>query len=308
MEPIISQPDKSKTSYSRNDLHQKVTDTIIEQLEAGTIPWHQPWIGNENRILSLPKNITTNKNYRGINILLLWCSTLDHDYTTQEWATFKQWQEKKEAIRKGEKGTLIVYYDVLEKEINDEIKEIPFLKSSYVFNRCQLTGYQPPEQSKTKDGVDTFEHILHVDTFVKNTGAIVEHKGSKACYIPSLDKIWMPEPQAFTETATCTPAEGYYSTLLHELTHWTGGKDRRNRINSKKFGDENYAVEELVAELGAAFLCAEFEINLLPKGDHANYIAHWLKVLKENKHCLFTASGEASKAIEFLYELQPRIF
>jgi antirestriction protein ArdC len=286
------------------DLHQQVTDTIIGQLEAGTVPWHQPWKG-ENRILSLPKNSTTGKKYQGINILLLWSAAIANDFPTQEWATFKQWSANKESIRKGEKGSLVVYYDVLEKEVEGEVQEIPFLKSSVVFNRSQLARYQPDEAQQASDPVSTIENIFHVDEFVSNTKAIVEQKGDRACYIPSLDKIWMPKREAFTGTATCTATEGYYSTLLHELTHWSGHESRLNRVKGKTFGDENYAMEELTAELGAAFLCAQFEIGILPKGDHASYIDHWLKIMKENKKCIFKASTEANKAVNFLNELQP---
>lgn len=289
---------KQTENAKRRDLHQQVTDTIIMQLESGTVPWHQPWKG-ENRILSLPKNGMTGKSYRGINILMLWSSTLANGYSTQEWATFKQWQEQKQMIRKGEKGSLIVYYDVMEKEIDGETKEIPFLKSSVVFNRCQLAHYEPEPEVKT-DPVAIMERLLHVDTFINNTGAIIEHKGGKACYIPSLDKIWLPEPRDFTGSETCTAQEAYYSTALHELTHWTGHETRLSREKSKKFGDDTYAFEELVAELGAAFLCAEFEIGLLPKGDHASYIDHWLKVMKKNKQFIFDASKVSSRAIDYL--------
>lgn len=287
----------------RRDMHQQVTDTIVKQLEAGVVPWHQPWKG-ENRILGLPKNATTGKKYRGINILMLWCSTFANDYTTNEWATFKQWQEQKQMIRKGEKGSLIVYYDVMEKDVDGETKEIPFLKSSVVFNRCQLAGYEPAPVVKS-DPVDTMERLLHVDTFINNTGAIIEHKGGKACYIPSLDKIWLPEPKDFTGSKTCTAQEAYYSTAFHELTHWTGHETRLNREKSKKFGDDTYAFEELIAELGAAFLCAEFEIGLLPKGDHASYIDHWLKVMQQNKKAIFKATTLASDAVQSLATPNP---
>jgi len=298
-----NQTETAKSAKWR-DLHQQVTDTIIGQLETGTVPWHQPWKG-ENRLLGLPKNSTTGNKYQGVNILLLWSSAIANDFTTQEWATFKQWSDNKESIRKGEKGSLIVYYDVMKKEVEGEVQEIPFLKSSVVFNRCQLANYKPEEVQPSTDPGKTMEHILQVDTFVSNTKAIVEHKGEKACYIPSLDKIWMPEPSAFTGTETCTPTESYYSTLFHELTHWSGHEQRLDREKGKKFGDDAYAKEELTAELGAAFLCAQFEIGILPKGDHANYIGHWLKILKEDKKCIFKAASEASKAVSFLQQLQP---
>jgi antirestriction protein ArdC len=220
------------------------------------------------------------------------------------WASYKQWQDNKEAVRKGEKGSMIVYYDTIEKEEDGEIKKIPFLKSSVVFNRSQLASYNPADREPKLNPIPLIERIKNVEEFVANTGAIVEHKNYTACYIPSEDKICMPLPEAFIDTETSTATEGYYSTLLHELTHWTGNEKRLGRQGGKKFGDENYATEELVADIGAAFLCAELEITATTRADHANYIASWLKALKDNKDCIITAASEASKAVKYLQDLQ----
>lgn len=291
---------------TRRDIHQEVTDTIIQQLEAGTVPWHQPWNGAESRIMAMPKNFTTGKKYRGINILLLWTSALKRQFLTDDWGSFKQWQEKKEAVRKGEKGSMIVYYDTMEREVDGEQKKIPFLKKSVVFNRCQLASYNPAvEHEHLLNETSLVERIEQVDKFVTNTAAIVEHQGFRACYVPSEDKIIMPYQEAFNDTDVCTATEGYYSTLLHEITHWTANPKRLNRTFGKKFGDKQYATEELVAEFGTAFMCAEFGISVADKGNAAAYIAHWLKVLKENKQCVLTAASEASKAVDFLQTLQP---
>jgi antirestriction protein ArdC len=290
---------------SRRDIHQHVTDTIIQQLEAGTVPWHKPWNGGNDRLLSIPQNFTTGKRYRGINILLLWTSANNQQFASDEWASFKQWQGKKEVVRKGEKGSLIVYYDTFEKEVEDEIKKIPFLKMSHVFNRCQLVSYEAAKPEELCTSENLVKRIEHVEKFIKNTNVEIEHTGFSAYYRPTLDKIVMPWPEAFIQTETCTPTEGYYSTLLHELTHWTGYPSRLDRKGGKKFGDNGYATEELIAELGAAFLCTEFGIATADKGDHASYIKHWLEVLKENKHCIITAASEASKACDYLQSLQP---
>lgn len=300
---MTSTSDTPQTT-TRRDIHQQVTDTIIRQLEAGTIPWHRPWKGADHRLPPLPLNYLTGKKYRGVNILLLWCTSIEKNFSSPEWASFKQWQQQKELIRKGEKGSLIVYYDTIERDVEGEIKKIPFLKSSIVFNRCQLQSYQEPVEP-----VETHETLLAlkiapIDEFVENTKAHIAHIGSSACYVPKDDIIYMPDMEKFFTTETCTATEGYYSTLLHELAHWTGAEKRLNRVKGKKFGDENYAVEELTAELTAAFLCAEFDITTLDKGDHAAYIAHWLKVLKDNKQFVITAASEASKAADYLYGLQ----
>lgn len=275
---------------------------IIEQLEQGVVPWQQSWKG-DNTILGLPKNIVSGKSYQGINIVLLWCASLKHEYKSCEWATFKQWKEKKEPIRKGEQGNLIVYYDTFEKEIDGEVQKIPFLKSSIVFNRCQLNSYTPDVITQTDHISSLVDKIEPLDEFIANLDAIIVHRNGGACYSPSTDTVYMPMPNMFQNTETCTATEGYYSTLLHELVHWTGKSTRMNRNGGKKFGDKNYANEELVAELGAAFLCSNFGIATIEKGNHAGYIAQWLKVLKENKHTLIVAASEASKAVKFLHEL-----
>lgn len=295
---------KEKKPFARRDLQQQVTDTIIAQLEKGTIPWHHPWNGSDSAMI-LPENFVTGNGYRGINILLLWSAAIDKEYGSPEWASLKQWNSKDEVIRKGEKGTMIVYYDTIEKEVEGEIEKIPFLKASYVFNRCQLESYNPEEHQPEINPTPLVERIEAIDYFVSNTKAIIEHKGYRACYIPSQDKIEMPHPEAFRHTPTRTATEGYYSVLLHELTHWSGAEKRLNRTKGKKFGDADYAAEELTAELGAAFLCAEFGISSDDKADHAAYIAHWLEVLKNNKQCIFTASRHAKNAVEYMHGLQP---
>jgi antirestriction protein ArdC len=291
----------------RRDIHQQVTDIIIKQLEKGTVPWHKPWKGEDTKAFDLPYNGITKNHYRGINIVLLWSSAIEKQYASAEWGTFKQWADKKEMIRKGEKGSMIVYYDTIEKEEDDEIRKIPFLKTSYVFNRCQLNSYQPSEKEGTNEPRPSLvERIQTVDDFIGNTKAIIEHGQRGACFSPNEDKIYMPVTEAFVDTESCTATEGYYSTLLHELVHWSGTPNRLDRTKGKKFGDQNYATEELVAELGAAFLCTEYNIATAEKGDHASYIAGWLKVLKDNKHCIITAASEASKAVHYLKGLQPQ--
>jgi antirestriction protein ArdC len=310
MQSTAYKQDKPST-LSRRDIHQQVTDTIIQQLQAGTIPWHQPWVTYRNGDpgtpipFKIPHNFTTGNKYRGINIVLLWNAAVNNGFTTSEWASYKQWQDKKEQVKGGEKGTMIVYYDTFEKEVDGEIEKIPFIKSSFVFNRSQLASYQPEEQPTHSVIKPAFERITRVEEFVSNTKAIIQHKEPEAYYSRAFDHINMPEPELFIATATRTAKEAYYSTLLHELTHWSGSPTRLNRIKGKRFGDQNYAAEELAAELGACFLSAELEIEPTIKGDHASYIDHWLGVLKKDKHCIFTAASEASKAVDYLQTLQP---
>ncbi len=296
----------SDNQNQRKDIQQQVTDTIVKQLEEGTIPWQQSWV-NKHSPLRLPKNAVTGKTYRGSNILLLWCAANEKQYTSHEWASFKQWQSKQESIRKGEKGSFIIFTDSFEKEVEGEIKKIPFLKYSLVFNKSQLVNYEAP-----KDILETekplAERIGVIDDFIGNTFAEIEHREGGACYVPSLDKLFMPPLNSFIDTNNCTASENYYSVLFHEMTHWTGHAKRLDRNHKGRYGDSDYAHEELIAEIGAAFLGAEFGITSPEKKDHANYIASWLKVLKNNKQFIITAARESSKAVSFMQEMQPLKF
>ena len=287
----------------RFDVHDLVTTTIVEQLERGIIPWEKPFLGLDNQ--AIPLNFTTGNKYRGINILLLWCAAMKRVHDTNQWATRKQWRKIGEAVREGEEknGNLIVFYETYKKEIDGEVKDIPFLKASYVFNRSQLQGYVAPEVISQKQ-LSEVERIGVIDAFIANTKAIIEYHKGGAYYMPLEDKIMLPMLEHFIQTKSCTPTENFYATAFHELAHWTGSEKRLQRINHKKFGDKNYATEELVAELSAAFLCAGFGMPTAEKGNHAAYISTWLKALKENNRCIVTAASAANKAVEYLYSLQ----
>ncbi len=284
----------------KGDLYQQVTDTIIEQLEKGVALWHMPWVNDFNPFV-MPKNIASGKGYNGVNILLLWSATISKEFTSTEWATFKQWNQKSEKLKKGSKGTRIVFYDTFEKEVDGELKKVPFLKSSVVFNRSQLESYQPPESSTIEDNkVETLERV---EQFVSNTKASIKTQPTGAVYDSREDVIYMPPRHSF-KGDDVSATSNYYSTLAHELTHWTGHEHRLDRQFGKRFGDKNYAFEELVAELGAAFFCAELEITNHPKESHASYLSHWLGILKEDKKAIFTAASAASKSLEYLKKLQ----
>ena len=289
----------------RIDLHQKVTDTIVQHLEAGTTPWQKPWIGSESTPFRMPKNMVSNKPYNGINVLLLWCSSFAQEFVSHEWASFRQWNQQKENVRKGEKGTMVVYWDMMEKEQDGEIKKIPFMKSYVVFNRCQLNSYQPGAEI-VLPSQPLAERLEQVESYVANTNAVIKHKGKSACFVPAKDEIHMPKKAAFIDTDHSTATENYYSTLLHELVHWSGHPHRLDRNFGNRFGDQTYAAEELVAEIGAAFLCSALEITREPRKDHANYIGNWLTALKNNKYLVTAAANPASKAVDYLWHLQPQ--
>jgi len=290
----------------RIDVYTQVTNTIIAAIEAGAGNWQMPW-HRAGEGLNRPVNIDTNNAYRGINVVSLWASAQARGFGTGTWGTYRQWQNNGCQVRKGEKSSLVVFYKELDFETeNAETGETEqgtrlMARASWVFNADQVDGYEAPQLPEPKDPVQVIDTA---ERFITATGATVRHGGTRAFYRPSDDTIQMPERERFLGTGTSSATESYYATLLHELTHWTGASKRCDRQFGKRFGDDAYAVEELVAELGAAFLCADLGVTLTPRPDHAAYIDNWLKVLKADKKAIFTAASQAAKATDFLAGLQ----
>jgi antirestriction protein ArdC len=252
-----------------------------------------------------PVNIASKNAYRGVNVLTLWATADEKGYSAGVWGTYKQWAEAGAQVRKGEKSAYIVFY----KEItvasdggdSDDTDTRLFARATPVFAAEQVDGWIAP----TVDAPATvITPIEQAEAFVAATGASITHGGSRAYYRPSTDSIQLPPRESFVGSPTSTPAESYYSTLLHELTHYTSHPARCNRQLGKRFGDNAYAMEELVAELGAAFLCADLGITDEPRPDHAQYLEHWLTVMKSDKKAIFTAASKASEAAAFLSVLQ----
>lgn len=304
---------KSRRSRRRNaerrDVHQQVTDNIIAAIEAGAGDWQMPW-HRSGKGLNRPVNIDTPQHYRGVNILNLWIAGETNGFTEGVWGTYRQWQNRGCQVRKGEKGSLVVFYKELEFEDRDEDSGLIstdtrlMARASTVFNAEQVDGYEREPVPVSDNPVTPIEQA---EAFVAASKAIIRHGGGRAYYHRGQDYIQIPELARFLGTATRTPTEAYYGTLLHELTHWTGHKSRCEREFGKRFGDDAYAMEELVAELGSAFLCADIGISPHPRPDHAAYVDHWLKVLKADKKAIFTAASQASKAADFLTGLQERV-
>ena len=289
----------------KKDLYQTVTDAIVKDLDFGIRPWLQPWeTGGEGRQLHRPLR-ATGEAYQGINVVMLWASAAENGFLSPTWMSFRQAQELGAHVRKGERGTTIVYAGTLTRtEINEQTGEesergISFLKSYSVFNADQIEGL-PAQYVKPAIAIlDPDQRIAQVERFVASTGADIRHGGAMAFYQPDRDLVQMPAFEGFRSP------EGYYATLLHELTHWTRHKTRLDRsFGRERWGDEGYAAEELVAELGAAFLCADLQITPTVRKDHAAYISNWLKVLKNDKRAIFTAASYAQKATDFLHGLQ----
>jgi len=219
------------------------------------------------------------------------------------WASYKQWQGIDAQVNAGEKGTAIVYASTFTpKDAEPDTKAIPFMKSSAVFNAAQVDSYTAEEAAP----VSLVERIKDVDQFTHATGADVRHGGDRAYYSLASDEILIPELSSFKDTSTGTATENMYGTLLHELTHWTGHKSRCDREFGKRFGTEAYAAEELVAELGASFLCAGLGLAIEPRKDHAQYINSWIRLLKSDKRAIFTAASKASQAVEWLEQAQDK--
>jgi len=280
----------------KSDIYQDVTDRIIKSLESGTAPWLKSWDSEGNTLeLGMPFNRTSKKAYRGINTLLLWIEKADQGFASDCWLTYKQAVDLGGNVRKGEKGTGIVFFKAVgEKQdsAGDKVKGFAFAKRYTVFNLDQCDGVdalaQPKPAAPTGDSV--------MMAIAETIGANVQF-GGNPCFIPSIDVIRMPQSSDFKTL------HHFEATLAHELTHWTGHKSRLARDMASRFGDEAYAAEELVAEIGAAFMSARLGFDH-DEMRHDGYIASWLKVLRGDKKAVFTASSLAQKAVDLIDELQ----
>ncbi len=285
----------------KQEIYARITNQIVSHLEKGVRPWVRPW-NAEHAVGRITRPLRHNgKPYSGINVLSLWASAMAQNFAASIWMTFKQASELDAHIRKGEKGSLVVYEDSItrketDEKTGDEIdREIPFLKGCTVFNVEQIEGLPEVYYAKATPTLDPVARIDHVEKFFAALGATIRYGGNRAFYSIAADAIQMPPFESFQD------ADSYYATLAHECTHWTGSKARLDRdFGGHRFGSEGYAVEELVAELGAAFLCADLELALEPREDHASYIATWLKVLAADNRAVFTAAAHAQRAAEFI--------
>jgi len=294
------------STFDRKDVYTRVTDRIISDLEQGVRTWLKPW-NAEHAAGRISQPLRHNGTpYRGINILLLWGEACAKGYAAPIWMTYKQAQELGGQVRKGEHGSLVVYANTITRtEKNDageDIEhEIPFMKGYTVFNIEQVDGLPAHYYAQPANPLPLAERIENADRFMTNTGATIHHGGNQAYYAPARDAIQLPPFEAFKDK------ESYYATALHELTHWTKHEKRLDRdFGRQKFGDAGYAREELVAELGAAFLCAALGITPEIREDHAAYLGHWLKVLKEDKRAIFSAAAHAQRAADYLDGLQQK--
>ncbi len=281
----------------RNDIYTRVTNQIIEAIEKGQSQWRMPWHVTEENCF-FPTNAVTKHAYRGVNVLALWATADALGYPVGLWATYKQWQELGAQVRKEEKGTAVVFWKVAEgREEESEQgseegcdRQKMFARAYWVFNVAQVDGYEPEPIRKLSEK----ERIEEADAFFVDLGANIQHGGSRAFYDAIADHIQMPPFESFKE------AIGYYAVLAHEATHWSAAGHRLDRVLTDRFKSEAYAVEELIAELGAAFLCASLGLSVTPRPDHAAYVADWLRVLKADKRAVFTAAAKAQQAADWM--------
>jgi len=289
---------------TRRDLYREVTEKIVAAMEGGAGQFMMPWHGGIVPPL-LPTNAATGKPYRGVNVVTLWAEATIKRYISGHWASYRQWQELGAQVRKGQRGTLIVFYKKLDPEpglLEGEENASPprfVARPWHVFNAEQVDGWQPPIP-EIQSRVEIDEQVA---AFVAATGAEVRHGAHAACFRRDLDRIDMPSPELFIGTGTSSPTEAYHAVLLHELVHYSGGPGRLEREFGKRFGDRAYAFEELIAELGAAFLCSAFRIVNEPRPDHAKYLSSWLAILDDDKKAVFTAASKAQEAVEYLTAL-----
>ena len=294
-----------KNSTDRKDIFTNITDTIVAAIEAGASKYEMPW-NKQGADSMLPVNAVTRKPYRGANVLMLWATAEEKGYPTHVWATYKQWEQLGAQVRKGEKSSLIIFWkfrlqqqeaaDAPTEEATVKGRVIPMARAYCVFNAAQVDGWKGGEvAAPTKTEA---QRMTEAENFFRKTGARIHEGGNRACYNPLTDEIRMPKFEQFKA------GELFYSTLAHEIVHWTGGRSERSpRDLNKRFGSEGYAMEELVAELGSAFLSAELGLQLDARKDHAPYVQNWLTVLKNDKRAIFTAATKAQNAVDYLLKL-----
>jgi antirestriction protein ArdC len=289
----------------RANLYDEITSRIVAELEAGRLPWVQPWgTSGVAAPLSMPRNAATGRSYSGINVLILWGAVVARGFSSQTWLTFRQALSLGGNVRKGERGTTVVYADRFvpdderrrSRETGEDAQAIPFLKRFTVFSTDQCEDL-PEDLVTAPPPVPEGLILPEVEALSRASGADLRLGGDKAYYAPGLDYVQVPRPEAYFEPIN------WHRTALHELGHWTGHASRLGRELSGGFGSKKYAQEELVAEMTAAFTCAT--LGIVPTVRHADYIGSWLEVLREDNRAVVRAASAASKAADYLLAFRP---
>lgn len=284
------------------NVYDEVTRKIIASMEAGIMPWRKPWTGSKSGI-QMPRR-STGEFYRGINVIMLWLAAMDHGFASAHWFTYKQAQELGAQVRKGEKSSTVIKYGTFEKDEGEshegEAKRFAYARAYRVFNADQIDGLPEHFYAKPEAAIDLgTKNEAQLDAFFASTKADIRTSSDPRAYYQSEgDFIHMPPVETFHS------ADGYYSTLAHELTHWTGHKSRLDRFGGGR-DRKTYAYEELIAELGNCFLCAQ--LGIVPDYDQsASYLAGWLEALNKDSRLIFSAAGDAQKAVDWILALTDR--
>jgi antirestriction protein ArdC len=287
----------NENSAQKLDVYQKVTDAIVNAIEAGAGSYRMPWVVRQDKGFG-PISISTVKPYRGINTIVLWAQSQSKGYASALWGTYQQWLALGGQVRKGEHGSPVVYWGSYEskqtgEDAEDNARTRLFCKGYTVFNLEQVDNCKLPKRFEPK--LSHNERIERAEAFFSSVGVQVRDGANRAFYRPSTpEAVYLPGFEQFPK------AVDYYSTLAHEVTHWTSHASRCDRQLGKRFGSDEYAMEELVAELGSAYTMAALELELTPRQDHAAYIDSWLRVLRTDKRAIFTAASQAQKAADWL--------
>lgn len=297
----------ARAGQNRASLYDEITDKIIAELEAGRVPWVRPWgTAAAKAPLAMPRNAATGRHYSGINVLILWGAVVEHGFPGQSWLTFRQALALGGNVRKGERGTTVVYADRFvpddekrrARETGEEAQAIPFLKRFTVFNAAQCENL-PDDIAIVAPPPPPGLIEPQIEALIRATGIDFRIGGNRAFYVPALDYVQVPPPQAYFEPIN------WHRTALHELGHATGHSSRLGRDMAGSFGSKKYAFEELVAEMNAAFCCAS--LGIVPTVRHADYIGSWLEVLREDNRAIVRAASQASKAADWLLGFAPNL-
>ena len=295
---------RGRPSADRTSLYDEITGKILAELEAGRLPWIQPWgTAAAKAPLAMPTNAATGRGYSGINVLILWGAVISHGFPSQGWLTFRQALSLGGNVRKGERGTTVVYADRFvpdderrrARETGDEAQAIPFLKRFTVFNVAQCDGL-PQDLAAAVPAPEPGLIEPTVEALIRASAIDFRIGGDRAYYAPAPDYVMVPPPQAFFEPIN------WHRTALHECAHASGAAHRLGRDLTGSFGSKKYAFEELVAEISAAYLCAS--LNITPTVRHADYIGSWLDVLREDNRAIVRAASAASKAADYILGFQ----
>jgi antirestriction protein ArdC len=292
-----------ENALKRRDVYSEITSQLIASIEADpgnpALPWRR-----SSGPLFMPVNALTKNAYDGINVVSLWVAAESNGYVAPVWATYRQWAELDAQVRSGEKSSLVIFYKQFEAQPDpndaDDDGKRRVARASRVFNAAQVDGYAVPDAPEPLGPV---ERIEAADPFVSASGARIEHGGDRAYYRPSTDHIQMPSEDAFCGTASMSRSEGYYATLVHELTHWTGTKHRLDREMGKRLQTTRTRLKSSSRRSAQRSFALSLALPRKRAADHAQYLAQWLKLMKDDSRAVFTAAAKASEAASYLKRL-----